>query len=335
MPHQGCPFQCVFCDQKKISGSSGTEDVTKIIEQYLSTIKDATNSKIEVAFYGGSFTAINRDRQISYLSKAKNYIKSGLVDHIRISTRPDFIDDQILNYLKKYGVAIIELGVQSLDNEVLEKAGRGHTANSVYKAAEMIKSAGFKLGIQVMPGLPGDTTKTMQETTQKVIQIKPNFVRIYPTVVIKDTKLHRMMLCGEYTPLTLWEAVDICSYMYMKFKDSNIQVIRTGLQASEILEKNYVIAGPYHPSFGELVINRIAYDLLKKQLNLFKNETDIKIIVPKQKLSKYLGQKRKNIIDLQEEFCSKIKIMGHEDLCLNKFKIVSSKYDLISTQNYI
>ena len=213
VPHLGCPHDCVFCNQKRITGLSTDitiEDARRIIEEHLATFPKE-NRTVEVAFFGGSFTGIDRSIQESLLSLAYSYKESGRIDGIRLSTRPDYIDEAILDLLTKYGVDTVELGVQSLDEEVLYKSGRGHNREVVYKAAELIKSYGINLGLQMMLGLVDDTREKSINTAKELIALDPYCVRIYPTLVIKDTYLEKLYLNKEYRPLTVEEAVDWAS----------------------------------------------------------------------------------------------------------------------------
>ena len=336
VPHMGCPFQCVFCDQKKISGARDANPA-EIIDNYLKTL-DAKKQKkkVEVAFYGGSFTAIEKKRQIELLALVKPYIMSGRVDNIRISTRPDFISLEVLDYLRRYGVSVIELGVQSLDDMVLELSGRGHDASCVYEAARLIKEAKISLGIQLMPGLPGDTLDSILATMNKTIRIKPDFVRIYPTVVIKNTALHKQLKMKKYFPLALSDAVQICAKMYREFINNHIQVIRMGLQATDLLEQEYVVQGPYHPSFGELVLNEVAYDLMAKQLRIVDYSCGyLKFIVPYRQLSIYLGQKRINLKKLRAAVPIEVNIVGSRELPKNQFQVSTDNRLVTCFQKYI
>lgn len=336
VPHMGCPFQCVFCDQKKISGANNTNPA-EIIDNHLNTLRTKKHIKrVEVAFYGGSFTAIEKKRQIDLLEIVKPYMMSGCVDNIRISTRPDFISLEILDFLKRYGVKIIELGVQSLNDRVLELSGRGHNASKVYEAARLIKEAGISLGIQLMPGLPGDTLDTIFATMSKTIQIKPDFVRIYPAVVLKNTLLHEQLKKKKYFPLNLSEAVQICAKMYKEFINNHIQVIRMGLQATDLLSQEYVVQGPYHPSFGELVLSEIAYNLMIKQTNILDcTAGHLKFIVPNRQLSIYVGQKKINLKKLRYTLPIKVNIVGSRDICENQFQVSTSNRLITCFQKYI
>jgi len=211
VPHEGCPHTCVFCNQDSITGSCFKIDgdfVRGTIEEYLETIK-RENSIVEVSFFGGTFTAININKQRELLAVAMEYKQCGKIDYIRLSTRPDYIDEAILDNLKQYKVDIIELGVQSLDDEVLIKSGRGHSSEDVTRASKLIKSYGFTLGHQIMLGLPGDTREKDIETTKKVISLEPDISRIYPSLVIKDTPMEQMLKAGIYKPYDIEEAVEI------------------------------------------------------------------------------------------------------------------------------
>ena len=210
----GCPFQCIYCNQKKITGVSKKYDVSeleKYINENLSYYNDKTKP-VQLAFYGGSFTGIDYGTQISYLKCVRKFIEKGLIESIRISTRPDYITKNILEYLLHYDVKTIELGVQSLNDNVLLASKRGHTYLDVKNASELIKNYGFELGHQIMPGLIGDNINTIKETLDKSISMKPDLVRIYPLLVLKDTLLEKMYLNNEYIPLTLEEAVEISTF---------------------------------------------------------------------------------------------------------------------------
>ncbi|MBI1912190.1 MAG: radical SAM protein [Deltaproteobacteria bacterium] len=253
IPFGGCPNQCVFCDQEGITGSvnlPSIKEVTGTIDSYLSTWK-GIGAK-EAAFYGGSFTGLPENIQHDYLKAASKYIKAGRLDSLRLSTRPDYISEEIACYLKKYKVEIVELGVQSMSDEVLRLSGRGHTSAQTIQAVEILKEHGIKVGLQFMPGLPGDTTQTIIETTEKVILLKPDFVRVYPTIVLKNTPLHKMYLSGSYAPWTLNEMTAVCRQAMKLLNDASITVIRVGLQPTKELEES-IVAGPYHPSFRQLV----------------------------------------------------------------------------------
>ncbi len=265
VPHEGCPHDCVFCNQNSITGSSTKVNaafVKNIVEDYLKTIP-SENRILEISFFGGTFTAINMEKQRELLTVAQSYKDSGIINFIRLSTRPDYINEEILNHLKDYSVDIIELGVQSLDSEVLRKSARGHTAQDVEKASYLIKSFGFVLGHQIMLGLPGDNFEKDIKTAEEVIRLAPDICRIYPALVIKDTPMERMYISGVYTPYSLDETIFISKIIYGMLTSHNINIIRVGLQATEeIDEDGEIIAGPFHPAFRELVEGSIYNDML-------------------------------------------------------------------------
>ena len=261
--HRGCPNDCVFCNQKKITSREGDvspEDVRNTIEQWLTTLSEVET--VEVSFYGGSFTGIPMEQQTAFLKVAKEYKDSGRIDAIHLSTRPDYINESILDNLRAYSVDVIELGVQSFSDQVLKASGRGHDAECVYKACDLIKSYGFTLGIQLMIGLPEDTMETCIYSAEETVKIGPQVARLYPTVTIGDTELYRMMERGEYVPLTLEEAVARAKVMYEILENAGINIIRVGLKASEIMDKQI----GFHPAFRQLVESAIAKDRIEQQL---------------------------------------------------------------------
>lgn len=310
VPHKGCPNDCVFCNQKRITAhtSSVTSDmVDNTIQEYLKTLP--VNSYIEAAFFGGSFTGIPIEEQDALLSVAKKYYDKGLISGIRLSTRPDYINKEILDLLKSKSVTTIELGVQSLDSEVLRLSNRGHSKEIVYESSKLIKDYGFSLGLQMMTGLPGDDFKKSEKTAEEFIKIKPDFVRIYPTLVIKDTKLADMYYSGAYIPQSTEDAVRLCKHLKSMFLKNKIQVIRVSLQPTEeISPKASVVAGPFHPAFGELVDNAMYYDLILEALSGISDCTAILGVNPKD-VSKAVGNKKINVIKIKEEknICLKVK----------------------------
>ncbi|MFL0163512.1 elongator complex protein 3 [Candidatus Clostridium helianthi] len=293
VPHEGCPHNCVFCNQDRITGVDDEEvtasSVITTINDYLETIKNK-NATIEISFFGGTFTGIREEKQRELLKVAKEFKEKGLIDKIRLSTRPDYINDYILTYLKEYGVDIIELGVQSLNEEVLKKAGRGHSVSDVINASKLIKEYKFILGHQIMPGLPGDTFERDIETTKESIKMNPDICRIYPSLVIKDTPMERMYINKEYNPYSLEEAVNVSKVMYEMYKKHNINVIRIGLQPTEsINEGKDIVAGPFHPSFRELVEGSLLSDIILK--NMMEEKIGLLYINPRD-LSKLYANKK-------------------------------------------
>ncbi len=309
IPHQGCPFQCVYCDQKIIASKHEAPtllEVSETIERHLATIP-SEDTEVEIAYFGGSFTAIASEVQETYLQAAAPYLEDERVVGIRLSTRPDCIDRDILGRLDRYGVKTIELGVQSLDDQVLKMSGRGYTSDDVFKACQVIKDQGFKLGIQLMIGLPGDDRARDMQTTKLAIGLNPDMVRIYPTVVIAGTVLERALNRGDYVPLELNEAVGICKDMYLRFAAAEIPVIRMGLQTGEELRREgSVLAGPFHPSFGELVQQEIFCDQARSLLGDYMRrnglQAELQLWVNPRDLSLLTGQQRRNVLFLTEHF---------------------------------
>ena len=313
VPHQGCPCACSFCNQKTITGKTFLPDAEYVDK----TVKTALSKKgydYEIAFFGGSFTAIDRDYMLELLSAAYPYVKSGEVSGIRISTRPDCITEEILDLLKKYGVTSIELGAQSMDDEVLEANRRGHTAQDVLNASEMIKNAGFELGLQMMTGLYKDTAEKSLETAKKIIEIKPQTVRIYPTVVLKNTYLAELYLSDEYKPLNVDDSVGLCAVLVPMFEKAGIRVIRIGLHSGSDIKEN-MLAGGFHDSFGELVKSRM---MVNKILEL--PPADYQVFVNPRSISKLKGNGKRNIYLLMERGYN-IKIITDNGLDVDELRI--------------
>ena len=278
IPHYGCTHACVFCNQQKITGRDTpvtAQEVTGIIDEHVARITERRH--IEVAFYGGSFTALAIKIQCELLAPAYEALQWGKIHAIRVSTRPDCISDTIVEHLISYGVSTIELGVQSLDNEVLQASARGHNCNDVIQAVAIIKKLGLVCGIQCMPGLPGENWISLIETARGIVNIAPDFVRIYPTIVIAHTKLAAMYRDGSYKALSLSEGVARAAFLKLLFAQQGIPAIRTGLQATEELaSSDVVLAGPYHPAFGEMVDSYLFYLMLihcVESLGLGKNSS--------------------------------------------------------------
>lgn len=328
VPHVGCPHDCIFCNQRKIAQSKSDIDeniVIDTIERYLKTIPH-TNEKLEIAFFGGSFTGIDIDIQRKLLGIAYNYKLKGYIDRIRLSTRPDYIDYEKLNFLKQYDVDIIELGVQSMCPDVLQKSFRGHSDVDVINGATLIKDFGFTLGLQMMIGLPGSDYEKEVYTAKKLINLKPSIMRIYPTLVIKDTYLEKMFYNKTYIPLTLDDAVETCSDLLMLFNYYEINVIRIGLQPTDnIAENKDVLAGPFHPAFRQLVEEKIYRRYLEMFFKVDKEiEKELEIYINKKEISNFVGQCSSNINFLKERYgISKIKVIG-KDMVKNSFLIKSN-----------
>ena len=339
VPHLGCPNDCTFCNQKKISGQTKNvkaEDVKNTIEYYLNNFKD-DNKYIEVAFFGGSFTGIDVDKQKELLSVAYEYIKNKKIDSIRISTRPDYINKEILQMLKSYGVKTIELGVQSTNDYILNKSKRGHTFEDVKKASKLIRKNGFILGHQMMVGLPESTRQDEIKTAKDLIKLKPKIVRIYPVLVIKGTQLEKDYESGEYTPLTVEQAVETAKDLLVLFNKKKINVIRIGLQnTNEITDpntkKSQVVAGPYHPAFRQLVESRLWYDNIANEIKkVNSNVTHIQIDVNPSDINNAVGHKRINIEKINDTYNTDLKINPNSKIKKGKLKITK----LIKYQEFI
>jgi histone acetyltransferase (RNA polymerase elongator complex component) len=257
----------------------------------------------EVAFYGGNFTGMEREVQVQLLSAVQPLIRRGLINGVRVSTRPDNVDLQTLDLLKEYGVLTVELGVQSMVEGVLRRSRRGHTAEDVLKAVKLLHEGGFEVGVQIMVGLPGDDAKGNTQTVDRVIQLNPHFVRIYPTLVLKGTLLEQWYRSGRYTPLSLEDAVDLCKRAYLKFHRAEIPIIRLGLQSSAELETTgSIVAGPYHPAFGHLVESSLFYEMASLLLEKGRGARTLRITVSPSDVSNVRGQKNRNLHELKERF---------------------------------
>ena len=325
--HEGCPNDCVFCNQRKITAKAEAMTLLEVSDQiktYSSTLDD--DAYVEIAFFGGSFTGINYALQENYLKLAHEYKKTGKIQAIRLSTRPDYITRDILDRLKLYEVDTIELGVQSLDEEVLRASNRGHLVADVYEAVRLIKAYGFRFGIQLMVGLPQDTKERAILSAKLTALLKPEFVRIYPTLVIKETDLLELTQQGSYQPLTLETAVDWTKEMYQVFLSSRIPVIRMGLQPTDLIaEGKEVIYGPFHPAFRQLVESSYFLDLIRRMLNIqnvtINEQSIIKILCNPKDLSQVIGHKRKNLMELKRNYTN-IKIVTDE--CVEQMTLIIS-----------
>ena len=306
VPHLGCPNDCVFCNQKRISGVQTPADESTVLEAVRRAEElGITGPQTQLAFYGGSFTAIPAAEQTALLGAAKECLESGKIGAIRLSTRPDAIDESVLKRLREYGVRTIELGAQSLCDEVLELSGRGHTAEDVEKASGMIREAGFSLILQMMTGLPGDTRERSLETAERIIAMKPDGVRIYPTVIVKDTALYDLSRSGRYKEHTVEDAVEICAELLPMFEAAGIPVIRLGLNPTDELSSGAAVGGAYHPALGELVRSRILCNRVQKQLEDSAEElrgARVTVGVGPGMISQMVGQHRCNIARLKERF---------------------------------
>lgn len=295
IPHLGCPHHCIFCNQKKITGQTKpctVADAQRDIERYLSFLSVPAD-EIEIAYFGGSFTAIAVSQQEAFLTLAREFVQAGRVGGIRLSTRPDAVEDETLERLRRYGVTTIELGVQSFCDEVLQKAERGHTAECASAACRRVKQAGFSLGVQLMCGLPGDRREYAAASAKQAAKLGADFTRIYPVLVLEQTPLAQRYLRGEYQPLTLDQAVEWTADMTECL--SPVPVIRTGLCMDDLGSED-VLAGPVHPAFGELVASRIYDRQLARWLKGKKTEgATLTVFAPQKEHSKLAGQRRCNL----------------------------------------
>ena len=322
IPHLGCPNQCVFCNQRSISGVEEFDpnSVISIIEDALSTT--TPEDEVEIAFFGGSFTGIERELMISLLKIGYSYIDKGKVKSIRCSTRPDYISEEILDILETYGVKTIELGLQSSSDLVLESSKRGHNFEAERVGCKMIVDRGINLIGQMMIGLPSSDLESELQTAEFIIQSGASGARIYPTVVFRDTELFDLAKSGEYLPLNIEDAITRSALILERFIDAGVDVIRIGLQASENLsdEKCY-FAGPNHPSLGEYVIGEFYYNKIAKLINEKNISADDQIIisVAKGQLSQAIGQQKRNKNRLTEKH-KKIRFVESESL--NDYEIL-------------
>lgn len=327
VPHAGCKHMCSFCNQKTISGKSSVltpDDVSKTLEK--AALDPTTPENTEIAFFGGSFTAIDRDYMVSLLERTVPYIKNGRFKGIRASTRPDAVDEEVLEILKSYGVTSLELGAQSMVDEVLAANMRGHTAEDVYKASELIKKSGISLGLQMMTGLYRDCNLGAVKTAKSFIEIHPDTVRIYPTIVLEGTYLGELYKKGAYCVQNTEDAVKLCAILLKMFHKANIKVIRLGLHSGGGVEEGY-LAGPYHPAFGELCESEIYLNEAKKALDAFfknkkngasrENSREATIYVNEHEISKMIGQKRRNTKAL-EALGYSVKVKGDSTVPIYK-----------------
>ncbi len=333
VPHLGCPHKCTFCNQKEISGETKqvtAQDVKDTIEFYLKNFKDDSRY-VEVAFFGGSFTGIDEKIQNELLEAANEYISAGKVGSIRISTRPDYINKDILKRLKHYNVKTIELGVQSSNDYILAKCQRGHTFDDVKKASFLIRWKGFTLGHQMMVGLPESTKLDEINTAKQLIKLKPKIVRIYPVLVIKDTELEREYKDGEYQPLTFEQAVERSKEVMQLFNKAKVEVIRLGLQNTEEIsdpnsEQSQVVAGPFHPAFRQLVESSMWYDEIVAKIKKFNVKVmQVLITANPENINTIIGHKKENVKKLKEVYDVDVIIKPDESIKKGKFEIEIEK----------
>ncbi len=301
IPHEGCPHRCSFCNQRSISGAvhkPRAKDVRSAVETALRT-QDCTGA--ELAFFGGSFTAIRRKYLLELLGAASPYVREGRLGGIRVSTRPDAVGPEVLALLKNAGVTAIELGAQSMDDAVLQQNGRGHTAQQVEEASQRIRGMGFVLGLQMMTGLPGDTDFGARETLERLLALGPDTIRIYPTIVLEGTPLAEQYRAGRYQPPALEEAVALCAQLLLRCHRAGVPVIRLGLHAGGEVQAGY-LAGPWHPAFRELCEGELYYQraLAALQAALPQGGPAVLAVAPRA-VSQMTGQRRANLRRLKAQ----------------------------------
>lgn len=303
IPHEGCPHCCIFCNQHQISGRGKTpvsaEEVGQIIQTWLEHARPRIRQQIQVAFYGGSFTCLPMERQQDLLAAVQPFLRQGLVGEIRLSTRPDCIDERRLELLCRSGVCTVELGVQSCDDHLLALAGRGHTSSETIRAVGLIKAAGLRLGIQLMLGLPGEGFASLRRTVNQVIAFRPDLVRLYPVLVLKGSGLATLYRRGGYRPLSLARAVVLAAFMKKRFDDQGITVVRMGLQPGPELERS-LVAGPYHPAFGELVKSRLMLRQIRRALTHVPKGRPVTLVINGRDQSIFRGLHAQNLQRLRQ-----------------------------------
>ena len=316
LPAIGCRERCLFCNHKASSeGLPSPASVRNFIEASLAQIPyNKKDREKQVAFYGGSFTAIHRDDQVRYLKEVQPFIASSQVDSIRISTRPDALDEDTLSLLKEYGVRTIEVGVQSMIDEVLSLSLRGHRADDTASATLRLKQWGFQVGHQLMIGLPGDTRDRFLQSLDRIIELEPDFVRIHPTLVLRGSPLENLWREGRYSPLSLDETIDWLKRGLVKLEKSSISVARIGLQPTDQLEKDF-LAGPYHPALRQFVDGAVFFDMAAFLLQRCQKNGQTFFFCHPKDVSNLRGQKNENILNLKKLFnLTDIFVNGREDL---------------------
>ena len=327
LPHHGCPHRCIFCNQMTITSIKknllDTEQLHLWINEFIK-YKKKPRYPVQIAFYGGNFLGLKTDDIKRLLNAAAKFVKDGQVDSIRLSTRPDTINNQRLDAIKQYPVAAIELGVQSMDDQVLATAKRGHTSLDTEQAVELLKARKYTIGLQMMVGLPGDDEAKALTTGRRIAGLGPDFVRIYPTAVLANSPLAAWYQQGKYTPWPLKQCVTVVKKLYLMFTNNKIPVVRMGLQSSEDLEEgSTVLAGPYHPAFGHLVHSEIFLDRAVAAINPATNNHNAVILkVHPRDISKMRGLNNHNIEILKKRFQIKdLQIIPDSALSQNKLVV--------------
>lgn len=331
LPHGGCPHQCVFCNQVSITGSIyeaiDLEQIRSQIQRFL-RYKKKKRKPVQISFYGGNFLGLPASRIKPLLDLATEFVKQDQVDSIRFSTRPDTISPKSVEIITSYPVKTVELGVQSMDDQVLVSAGRGHSAAETVQAVHLLRTHEFEIGLQMMVGLPGDSEASSLITAKKIAALQPDFVRIYPTIVVKNSQLARWYQSGTYTPLSLEQAVTRVKTLFRYFNGHNIKITRMGLQASAELEDGQsILAGPYHPAFGHMVYSAIFFDAAIEVISSAKALADtITIWVNPRSISKMHGLNNLNIKMLKDRYhFSAINILPDDSLAAGELRVGSQE----------
>lgn len=322
IPEKACPFRCIYCNQFTISSTSkelNYQELIKYVEMRLRTIPNT--GKIRVAFFGGTFTGLSLTEQKTYFDLLMPYYHQGIIQGFQLSTRPDYIDSEKLDFLRDYPVQIIELGAQSLHNDVLSASGRGHKVKDVENAADLIKTAGFELGLQMMIGLPKDTPEKALQTAQKIVELKADYARIYPTLVIQNTALAELYLQHKYKALSLEEAVKICVPIVELFDQVGIQTLRIGLHPSEgFISGRDIVDGPFHVSFKELVYSALFFNKIKQNIQN-KQGDEITLFVQPEQYNVAIGYYASNRKFLNQIF-HKVSFITDETISKNHINVI-------------
>jgi histone acetyltransferase (RNA polymerase elongator complex component) len=318
IPHQGCPHRCVFCQQETITNLSKRlstpDDIRNTIELAKESKYFLNQEPKEVAFYGGTFTSLPAASMTKMLGAVRHYVEKGIIQSIRLSTRPDSLSEEKLDILESFGVSIVELGVQSMDNKVLRLSNRGHTSLDTINAVRILKKRGFKVGIQLMSGLPGDSKEVFMDTIDKVIGLRPDMARLYPTLVIKGTKLAQWYKQGRYTPMGLKDTINLCKEACIQLENAGIPVIRIGLMSSpSLLEKGEIVAGPWHPSLGFLVRSAIHLEKIRPYLPVMGETKNILLHAPHKEIPLLVGYKKSGMRHIETITGSVIKDILPDD----------------------
>lgn len=319
IPNQGCPHRCIFCRQETIAspGAIGVREVRNVLEQAVRSPRFDPLRNPEVAFYGGTFTGLPEHRMAELLDAVRPYIDCGAIRSIRVSTRPDSIHEEHLGFLRRSGVSTVEIGAQSMDDRVLDLSKRGHSAEDTIRSVRLLKKHGFRVGMQLMPGLPGDSGAQFLRTIDRVLDLRPDMARLYPALVIRGTELERHYLAGRYRPLPLDDALAQCEEGCMRLEGSGIPVIRIGiLNSPSLAEKGEIIAGPWHASFGYLVRCRIYWRRIESFLPAYGEAKRIRLLVPRRELPLIRGYRNAGMRMIEDRTGAEVTEIRPDDSLL-------------------